>query len=295
MVFLIHTEAFIRERRILHNVSPATIEWYKSSLKAFEPVLQADLEPVQLKQAITARIEELRTERHNSAVTVNTYLRCLKAFFNWCHGEQILKAPIKLKSLREEKKVLVTFSAEQVKRFVNFKPAPYKGNWKNQSRRLHALICLLLDTGLRIDEALSLTPKQIDFDNMVIRVKGKGNKERLVPMSLELRKILFRFLKNVDPPALVFTTRSGGKLNQRHVLGEFKLWATHLGITGVRVSPHTCRHTFAVNYIRRGGNLEYLRRILGHTSIETTQKYLESLGIQDLQRVHDRLTLLNGH
>jgi site-specific recombinase XerD len=66
-----------------------------------------------------------------------------------------------------------------------------------------------------------------------------------------------------------------------------------LSIEGIRMSPHTLRHTFAVSYLRAGGNLFYLSRILGHTSIETTQRYLKSLGIADLQAVHSKLSLLS--
>jgi len=72
-----------------------------------------------------------------------------------------------------------------------------------------------------------------------------------------------------------------------------KLICERLGMTGVRCSPHTLRHTFAVSYLRAGGNLFYLSRILGHTSVTTTEKYLQSLGVEDLQAVHDRLSLLN--
>ena len=64
------------------------------------------------------------------------------------------------------------------------------------------------------------------------------------------------------------------------------------GITGVRCSWHTLRHTFAVSYLRKGGNLYYLQRIMGHTPISTTERYLRSLGIEDLQKVHDGLSLL---
>ena len=65
-----------------------------------------------------------------------------------------------------------------------------------------------------------------------------------------------------------------------------------INITGIRFSPHTLRHTFAVNYLRRGGNLFYLSKILGHSSVTTTQKYLQSLGIEDLQAAHNKLSLL---
>ena len=75
---------------------------------------------------------------------------------------------------------------------------------------------------------------------------------------------------------------------------DFKAIGEQLGMTGVRISPHTLRHTFAVSYLRNGGNLFYLSRVLGHSSVTTTQKYLQSVNVDDLQAVHDRLSPLTG-
>ena len=161
-------------------------------------------------------------------------------------------------------------------------------------RRLHTLVCLLLDTGLRISEALSLTKENVDLDNLAIKVFGKGGKHRLVPISLELRKALWKWLQRTPGGVngFLFPTRNHTQITVRNFSREFKAFGKRLAISGVRMSPHTCRHTFACEYLRRGGNLEFLRRILGHSSILTTQKYLRSLGVQDLQAVHDRLSPL---
>jgi integrase/recombinase XerD len=151
-----------------------------------------------------------------------------------------------------------------------------------------------LDTGIRISEALSLTKENIDLDNLALKVYGKGGKHRRVPFSLELRKILWRWLQRgaANEARLVFETRNGTQMSNRNFLRGFKDLGHKLGIQGVRISPHTCRHTFACEYLRRGGNLEFLRRILGHSSILTTQKYLRSLGVEDLQAAHEGLSPL---
>ena len=111
-----HTERFIQERKFLRGVTPATEQWYRSSFKAFLPVLS---EPHQsttaLKGALMTRIQALFTNgRGNKAVSINTYLRCLKAFLRWAHEESILTEPVKLAWLKEEQKVLATFTADQV-------------------------------------------------------------------------------------------------------------------------------------------------------------------------------------
>src|SRR5262249_46814964 len=128
--------------------------------------------------------------------------------------------------------------------------------------------------------------------NLVLRVKGKGEKHRFVPMSFELRKVLYRWLSRHEY-ALVFPTLQGRRLNQRNLLRDLKVLGNKLGVTGVRVSFHTFRHTFAVNYLRAGGNIYYLSKILGHSSVTTTEVYLRSLGVEDLRAVHDRLSLLS--
>jgi integrase/recombinase XerD len=151
-----------------------------------------------------------------------------------------------------------------------------------------------LDTGLRLQELLNLSRQDIDLENLVLRVKGKGNKHRLVPVSIELCKVLYRHLaKNEFPNA--FATVRGTVITSRNADRDFKVMCRKIGLldSGVRCSFHTCRHSFAVNYLRKGGNLYYLQRILGHSCITTTERYLRSLGIEDLQKVHDGLSLLS--
>jgi site-specific recombinase XerD len=269
-------EKFLQEKKYLDNVSPKTIILYESCFKAFK-------DAVDTEEQIKQRIMALR-DRGVSPVTVNTYLRHIKCFYLW-QGK-----PWKLPWLKEEKKILSTFSPAQVAALIHWKPVG-----RNNTRvRVAALTAL--DTGLRVGELLGLTRLDVDFENLVLRVKGKGNKHRLVPMSIELRKLLFRHFTTLDQKhVLIFRTRGGGKLSQRNLLRDFKVSCKKLGIAGVRCSFHTLRHTFAVSYLRAGGNLFYLSRILGHTSVKTTEKYLQSLGVEDLQKVHDALSLLTNN
>ena len=134
--------------------------------------------------------------------------------------------------LKEEETILSTFTTAQISAFVRFKPET------TSQRRLRPLCCLLVDTGLRITEALSLTLSDIDFDNLVIRVaKGKGSKGRLVPLSPELRKVLWHYgAKRSDNNGLLFPTGNGTHWSQRDVLRELKKIGKKLGITGVRLS-----------------------------------------------------------
>ena len=220
-------------------------------------------------------------------ISINTALRCVRAYLHWPKEEGHRSEIFKVQFLKEEQQILNTFSAEQVQAFLTYKP---KGT---NMTRAHMVVCLLLDTGIRISEALGLKRKDIDMENMTMRVEGKGGKHRLVPFSCELRKLLYRYFQK-HTAGVVFATQSGGEMTVRNLERDFKVLGKKVGITGVRMSPHTCRHSFACEYPRRGGNLEFLRRILGHTSILTTQKYLRSLGVEDLQVVHNELSLLSA-
>jgi site-specific recombinase XerD len=130
------------------------------------------------------------------------------------------------------------------------------------------------------------------MDNLILKVVGKGNKHRLVPFSVELRKALWKSLARRQDPVFIFGTKNHTKVTVRNIERDFKALGNQLGITGVRFSPHTLRHSFAVGYLRKGGNLFYLSKILGHSSVKTTERYLQSLGIEDLQAVHNSLSLL---
>lgn len=273
-------ERFIQERVYLKGVSPATVRYYRWVERAFKPILD---EPT--KAGMLLCIQKLLADGV-SPTSVNTYLRGFKAYCGWLHGEGQLKETWKISFLKSAQKILATFGPEHIHRLVHWKPIG-----RNQARA-HVIALTALDTGLRISELLGLTRENVDLDNLVLKVHGKGNKQRLVPVSIELRKALYRHMAN-HHHARLFATASGRALSVRNSERDFKVMCGQAGITGVRTSWHTLRHSFAVNYLRKGGNLYYLQRILGHSSITTTERYLKSLGIEDLQKVHDGLSLLS--
>jgi integrase/recombinase XerD len=189
------TQDFIRQRQYLKAVSPKTIIWYGCSFKAFDGALES-------KKAVRQRIVELR-QRNVSPITINSYLRCINAYFMWLHeehGKDLVRIP-KLKS-KKSRRFWRRFPPSAIKSMVS-----YKATGQNE-RRLHTLVCLLFDTGLRISEALSVTKENVDLDNLAIKVNGKGGKHRLVPFSLELRKVLWRWWP-IRPPQLNDPSRAG--------------------------------------------------------------------------------------
>jgi integrase/recombinase XerD len=270
-------EDFIQERVYLKGVSPRTVEWYQTSFRAFDNALAS-------KQTIINRVAELKG-RGASHITINSYLRCINAYFMWLnkeHGRELLR----ISKLKEEQKVLQTLSSEAIAKILAFRP---KSASLNQVRA-HLVVLTILDTGLRISEALGLKITDLDFDNLTLRVNGKGGKHRLVPFSYELRKVLFRHTRSKK--WLVFGTKNETQVSVINIGRDIRNLGRKIGITGVRFSPHTMRHTFAVTFLRNGGDVYMLSRILGHSNITTTTVYLRSLGIEALSSAHQKFSPL---
>src|SRR5579863_674715 len=176
------TDEFIQERIYLKGVSSLTVEWYKCSFRAFDGAMGT-------KQTILARIAEIKN-RGTSNITINSYLRCVNAYLMWQHkehGRDLLRIP----KLKEEQKVLATLGNDGIAKIVRFRPPAGDAN----VIRVHLVAMVILDTGLRISEVLRLTTSDINFDQMILRVHGKGNKQRIVPFSQELRKVLYRYAR----------------------------------------------------------------------------------------------------
>jgi site-specific recombinase XerD len=176
---------FLAERRYLRNVTTSTIEWYETAFKAFRRTADSSLID---KAALQHFVIALR-QRGVKPVSCNTHIKAMNAYCRWLHEGGHHQDRLELRTLRVEKLVIQTLGDEQIRRLLTVKPKQF-----DQSR-LHALIALLLDSGIRIDEALTLRLSGVDFDNLLVTVFGKGRKERRIPFSLELRKLLFRYLQ----------------------------------------------------------------------------------------------------
>ena len=134
----------------------------------------------------------------------------------------------------------------------------------------------------------------MDFDNLLLTVRGKGRKERLVPFSFELRRILVRWQQFTERQRWrsdwLFATRTGTRLSQRNALRAHYALLARLDIP--KSGFHRLRHTFATSYLQHGGDVVRLSRVLGHSQITTTMRYLH-LVTTDLQKPHQQLSILN--
>jgi integrase/recombinase XerD len=276
-------EQFIRERQFLLNVTPSTVEWYKNSLKwlTSESPTQENLKDTVMRMR----------EKGLKATGCNCALRAINAYLHWTAGTERKCGPgcphLRVPKVKEPQLVLPTFTPPQVRLLLAWKPKPFC------QRRLHLLTLILLDTGCRISEALTLRVSEIDLENLLITLDGKGRKQRIVPFSFELRRALFRYLSDYKrkPDLLLMVSRNETLLGRRVMLRDVKRLCKRLGFDPPARTLHAFRHTFAINYLRKGGSVFHLQKVLGHSTLEMTRRYA-NLMTEDLQAVHQRVSLL---
>lgn len=159
---------------------------------------------------------------------------------------------------------------------------------------------------MRVSELRYLKPDDVWLEDGMIKVLGKGNKECLIPIGKQVQRCLWRYTERCRPEPMgirrdfLFLTREGRPLTKGRVEKIISYYGEKAGIVGVRCSPHTFRHTAAVKFLRNGGDVFSLQRMLGHSSLEMTRKYCELADI-DVKRAHatasplDNLNVSMGH
>ncbi len=277
-------EQFKKEKLYLENLSPRTIKYYEWTFNCWDKHGGQMPTQTNLKEWVIQLVAS-----GISPATINSRIRGLNSFLTWLFENNHIGEPVRIKTIKEGQKTLKTFSEAQLKKLLAWKPKKFA------DQRLYTLICLLIDTGLRIDEALTLQRGGVDFENLLVTVRGKGNKERIVPISIECRKHLFKLLKlhsfDYVFPARHGSLQNGTQLSYRTALDQLKVKCRELGISGVRTSYHNFRHTFASSYVRDGGNVLYLQKVLGHSDLQTTKVYVNAQ-TQDLALMHRKTSLL---
>ena len=171
------------------------------------------------------------------------------------------------------KKLPVCISIEEVEALLN---APDLD--KNEGQRDRAMLEVMYSSGLRISELLNLTMRQINFQRGMLRIVGKGNKERIVPIGDYALEYLNKYItegrrKNINKNSdYVFLNRYGEPLSRVYFFKQVKKYAKEAGIKE-EISPHTLRHCSATHMLENGAELRAVQEMLGHANIATTQIY----------------------
>lgn len=215
-------------------------------------------------------------EKGLSARTVNNTLRILKIFLNHLVAERYLPAnPLDGVHYQPmEDKQFEIFTKEQVKALLD---APNRRTYPGY--RDFVMMLVLLDTGLRIGEMTSLKVSDVDFALRQITVRwevAKTNKTRIIPISETTAKELYGLIEycGLETDEYLWLTQFGERYLGDQFAKMLKKYGERAGVAGVRVSPHTFRHTFATMYLLNGGDTFSLQKILGHTSTDTVSIYV---------------------
>ena len=269
--------AFLEYLSLEKKCSHHTLKAYQANLEAFEVFIteQGSLETIEevsygeIRAWIVSLIQSGNTPR-----TVNRKLSALRSYYKFLlRIGSIPVSPLKEhKALKTDTKVALPFSQEEIQRLLaaDFFPEEYTGVLQR------TVIQLLYYTGIRRSELIELKVKDVDLSEGLMKVLGKRNKERIIPIGEQLGELINRYrdlrkelLANND---YFFVLNSGKKLYPKFVYRKIN---KYLGLVTdlEKKSPHVMRHTFATHMLNNGAGLESLKELLGHASLSATQIY----------------------
>jgi integrase/recombinase XerC len=244
-----------------------------------------------LLQDITAHdIRACLSSLHKNGLggkSIQRWLSSLRTFFNYCIKNQwINKNPVNgLTAPKSPKKLPKTLDVDQVNQLLSFTTA----NWIDF--RDHAIIELLYSSGLRLAELSGLNLTELDLKECSVRVTGKGNKTRTLPVgrqAIEALKIWLQYRQNkvATESTAMFLNIHGKRLSPRSIQDRLKKISIRQGMQG-KIHPHMLRHSFASHMLESSGDLRAVQELLGHQNISTTQIYTH-LDFQHLAKVYDK-------
>lgn len=274
-------DRFLRYLKIERNSSPLTIKSYSEDLASFQDYLVDRVGPVSSLEGLT--ITTLRGfvaylhECEYSRPTIARRLACLRTFFRFCCREQLVQAnPAKaLRTPRAGRKLPHFLTSEHIVRLLEA-PNPMEP----LGLRDRAILETLYSAGLRVAELVGMNIADWNRDADVIKVLGKGRKERIAPIGRQASQALQRWLEVREPSATakaahrdaMFLNKNGTRLTTRSVGRMLEKYLLQTGLEQI-TTPHTLRHTFATHLLDGGADLRSVQELLGHKSLTTTQIY----------------------
>jgi len=324
---------FLQYLRMVKNSSPHTVLNYGNDLEQFLAFLSPPgAAPPALREVKHDMIREFVAHLHDHALEKTSIARkiaALRSFFKYCVREGLLtENPARLiPTPKLPKRLPSVLSAEEMNAFLNqlagvvSSPLASEPSWRKRAsakrqlapgvsaaledslflRRDRALLELLYAAGLRVSELTGLNLIDIDQKERILRVRGKGNKERIVPYgskaqeALEkywpLREQLLQQAQKSDPGSgpyaqAVFLNYAGRRLTQRSVGRIVKKYVRLINVNW-DLHPHSLRHAFATHLLADGADLRAIQELLGHQSLSTTQKYTHA-SIRQLMEIYDK-------
>lgn len=287
-------DCFLEAKRV-SNLSPKTLQNYSQELRRFATFTG---EKICIAKDVSHYLSHC-SERGISSNALASYFRTLRSFFNWCQRQRLVRrSPMAtIEAPKEESRVVRPFSRDEIDQLSQVLRSNPDGFLATRNL---TLLFLLLDTGLRVSEALNLRLDQLNESGLV-RVLGKGSKERWVRLSPQVLHHIGDYLSHRNRlPARercksLFTTWDGRQLKPQGFRQALK--DTAMGWKHVRVSPHTLRNTYGCWTAVAGMDTESIRVSMGHSSQAMTARYIEYAAVRRALLEHEKfnpLTLMEN-
>ena len=271
--------------------SKHTISAYSKDLSSFKEFAEKEFDEHDLQNVIYQQIRSwivVLVEANNSNRTINRKISSLKSFYNYLQKIEVLEVSplIKHKSLKTAKKVQIPFSIKEIKNVLN--------NLDDQNDfigiRNKLIVELFYSTGIRRAELINIKLADVDISSSVIKILGKRNKERLVPLLITTSKTLhdYLFLRTgvSSTSNYLFVTEKGIKIYETLVYRIINSYFSRVS-TKVKKSPHILRHSFASHLLNEGADLNSVKELLGHSSLASTQVYTHS-SLDAIKKVYNQ-------
>ena len=265
------------------NLSINTVNSYYFDLNSFIKYIYNNYNIKNFKaikdKHISAYIQNLSVFINNEykKTTINRIISCIKGFHKYLKLNNVIeKDPSKnLKSVKINKKIPEILSVQEINDFIDIIDTK-----KDTGKRDKAIILLLYSSGLRVSELTNLNLSNIYLNENIIRVFGKGSKERIVPIGNRSKKSLLNYINDIRPKyarkaiskGIIFLSNRGKFLSRKTIWLIVKIISKSTNIDK-SISPHTFRHSFASHLLEGGADLRVVQELLGHDNLSTTQIY----------------------
>jgi len=254
------------------NFSTQTLRAYRSDLSQYLAFLNAEGCPSlgDASKLLLRKFLALLKKQNYSKATVARKLACIRSLYKYLCREGILELnPLEsIRTPKQDKRLPHFMSVNDVETLLNIPEQNTVLGIRDK-----AIMETLYSTGIRVSELVGMNVVDVDFFNEVVKVKGKGKKERLAPIGNHALHAIRLYLdkRNSDKPAL-FLNHHGGRLTDRSVARMLEKYVKIGGMCST-ISPHTFRHSFATHLLDNGADLRSVQELLGHANLSTTQIY----------------------
>lgn len=273
------------QKRYSHH----TVNAYKKDLEQFQLYIDTEYETTLFNEVKSSFIRSWIVsliESENSARTINRKISSLKSFYKYLLKNKLVETNplLKIVTPKTSKRLPVFVGEQEINELLeNIK---FENNFEGVRDKL--ILELFYATGSRLSELIELKISSVDFSNNAIKVLGKRNKERIIPIGKNITNLIKNYLiereKLVSEETFLFLTKIGKKLYPKLVYGIVNSYLSKV-TTINKKSPHVLRHTFATHMLNNGADLNSIKELLGHANLSATQVYTHNT-IEKLKNIH---------